>query len=390
MPRSSGLLKVLHVLRAPVGGVFRHVVDLAHGQAARGHQVGIIIDELTRTERADAVLSTLTPSLALGLTRVPMSRHVGFGDVGARRHVARRLASTSADIVHGHGAKGGAYARLTDGGAARVYTPHGGSLHFSGRTPAGMLYLQLERFLEPRTELFVFESAYAERMFRARVTDPSGAVRTIYNGISNSEFALAEPGPRSAELVFIGELRRLKGVDVLIEAMSRLAQRGRPVRASIVGEGPDAETFAALARTHGVVDLVEFMGPLSSRKALGQGRIVVVPSWAESLPYIVLEAAAAGIPVIATAVGGIPEIFGPQAFRLIPPGNAIALAEAIASELADPDASRAYALTLRERVRQRFSINTMIDEILAAYQETLLASSVPNCRRTKAFLKLSR
>jgi glycosyltransferase involved in cell wall biosynthesis len=390
MPGSSGLLKVLHVLRAPVGGLFRHVVDLTQGQAARGHQVGMIVDELSGTEQADATLSTLTPSLSLGLTRVPMSRHLGWGDVGAWHHVARRLVSTSADIVHGHGAKGGAYARLTDGRAVRVYTPHGGSLHFSGRSPAGMVYLQLERFLEPRTELFVFESAYAERMFRARVANPSGAVRTIYNGISNSEFAPTEPGPRPTELVFVGELRRLKGVDVLIEAVRQLAQSGRLVRASIVGEGPDAQAFGALARAHGVGDLVEFMGPLPSRKALGQGRIVVVPSLAESLPYIVLEAAAAGIPVIATAVGGIPEIFGPQAFRLIPPGNAFALAEAIASELDDPDASRAYALTLRERVRQHFSINTMIDEVVAAYQEILLASDVPNCRRTKAFLKLSR
>jgi glycosyltransferase involved in cell wall biosynthesis len=390
MPRSSGSLKILHILRAPVGGLFRHVADLSRGQAARGHQVGVIVDELTGSERADTILATLTPSLALGLTRVPMSRHVGWSDVGAWRHVTRRLANTNADIVHGHGAKGGAYARLTDGRAMRVYTPHGGSLHFSGRSPAGMLYLQVERILEPRTELFVFESTYAERMFRARIADPSGAVRTIHNGLSNTEFSPTELAPRPTELVFIGELRRLKGVDVLIEAMGRLAQSGRPVRASIVGEGPDAEAFRALSHKHGVVELVDFMGPLPSRKALGQGRIVIVPSLAESLPYIVLEAAAAGIPVIATAAGGIPEIFGPDAFRLIPPGDAIALAAAIASELADPDASRAYALTLRERVRTHFSINTMVDEIIAAYQETRRTSTVPNRRRTKAFLKLSR
>jgi glycosyltransferase involved in cell wall biosynthesis len=389
MSRSNGSLKVLHVLRAPRGGLFRHVVDLANGQVARGHQVGIIVGELTGNERADAALSTLTPALALGLTRVPMSRHVGRGDLSAWRHVTRRLADTNADVVHGHGAKGGAYARLTDGRAVRVYTPHGGSLHFSGRSLAGMVYLQLERLLEPRTELFVFESAYAEHVFRARVANPLRAARTIHNGVSNTEFAPAEFGPRPTELVFIGELRRLKGVDVLIEAMGRLAQSGRSVRVSIVGEGPDAEALGTLARKHGVVDLVEFMGPLPSRKALGQGRIVIVPSLAESLPNIVLEAAA-GIPVIATAVGGIPEILGPQAFRLVPPGDAIALAEAIASELADPDASRAYALTLRERVRKHFSIDSMVDGIVAAYRDTLLASRVANCRRTKAFLKLSR
>jgi glycosyltransferase involved in cell wall biosynthesis len=390
MLRSSRSLKVLHVLRAPVGGLFRHVVDLAIGQVARGHQVGLIVDELTGGEPAETILSTLTPTLALGLTRVPMSRPIAWGDVGVWRHVSRRLVDADADIVHGHGAKGGAYARLTDGRAMRVYTPHGGSLHFSSRRPTGMVYLRLERFLEPRTELFVFESAYAERMFRARVANPSGTVRIIHNGISNAEFAPAESGPRPAEVVFIGELRRLKGVDILIEAVARLAQSGRPVRACLVGEGPDAEALGALTRKYGVVDLVEFVGRLPSRSALGRGRIMVVPSLAESLPYIVLEAAAAGIPMIATAVGGIPEIFGPQAFRLIPPGDATALAEAIASQLADPDTSRACALTLRERVREHFSINTMVEQIAAAYQETLLSSTVPNGRRTKVFLKLSR
>jgi len=68
MPRSSGSLKVLHVLRTPVGGLFRHVVDLARGQVARGHQGGLITDAQTLSERADAILCTLTPSLALGLT----------------------------------------------------------------------------------------------------------------------------------------------------------------------------------------------------------------------------------------------------------------------------------------------------------------------------------
>src|SRR6266540_4695165 len=125
-------LKILHVLRAPVGGLFRHVVDLAHGQAARGNSVGIIADAATGGTRAEQIFSSLTASLALGLTRVALSRHVGASDFTARQHVARRAAETGADVVHGHGAKGGAYARLLPHGRAiRVYTPHGGSLHYS-------------------------------------------------------------------------------------------------------------------------------------------------------------------------------------------------------------------------------------------------------------------
>ena len=114
---------------SPVGGLFRHVVDLARGQAARGHQVGIVADASTGGERADAAFAALSPHLALGLTRVPMSRHIGMSDVAAQRHVAQRARDTQADVLHGHGAKGGAYARLTS--ASRC--PR---LHAAWRQPA--------------------------------------------------------------------------------------------------------------------------------------------------------------------------------------------------------------------------------------------------------------
>src|SRR6188472_3718878 len=104
-------LKILHVLRSPVGGLFRHVLDLSRAQAARGHPVGIVADASTGGDRADAAFASLSPHLALGLSRVPMSRHIGTSDVSARRHVAQRAHDANADVLHGHGAKGGAYAR---------------------------------------------------------------------------------------------------------------------------------------------------------------------------------------------------------------------------------------------------------------------------------------
>ena len=67
---TAASLKILHVLRAPLGGLFRHVIDITHGQIARGHRVGLIVDSLTGGERADAILAALEPDLALGLTRV--------------------------------------------------------------------------------------------------------------------------------------------------------------------------------------------------------------------------------------------------------------------------------------------------------------------------------
>jgi glycosyltransferase involved in cell wall biosynthesis len=98
---------------------------------------------------------------------------------------------------------------------------------------------------------------------------------------------------------------------------------------------------------------------------------MVAPSRAESLPYIVLECAAAAVPLITTNVGGIPEVLGPQSARLVPPGDAAALAAAIRAALDDPAALRNQTLTLQARVRDEFSADVMTDGVLAAYSEAL-------------------
>jgi len=364
-----GSLAILHVFRAPVGGLFRHVVDLVLGQAEGGHRVGIVADATTGGAQAEAALSALTPALALGIARVPMSRHLGPSDIAAVRQVGRVARDTGADVVHGHGAKGGAYARLAGGGAVRAYTPHGGTLHFDPRSPLGFLYLNLERALMPRTDLMLFESAYAREVFHARVGTPNAIVRVVHNGVAAAEFAPVEPASGASDLLFIGELRRLKGVDVLIEAMGLLAAAGRPVSATIVGSGPEGEAFKALAQARGVS--ASFPGALPARQAFARGRLLIMPSRAESLPYIVLEAAAAGLPMLATAVGGIPEIFGSQSPRLLPAGDAPALAAAIAAAIADPAGGRAGAETLKGRVRREFAAEAMGQAVLDAYRAAI-------------------
>ena len=97
---------------------------------------------------------------------------------------------------------------------------------------------------------------------------------------------------------------------------------------------------------------------MPARQAFALGRVLVVPSRAESLPYVVLEAAAAGMPLIATRVGGIPEIFGPHAGRLVPPDDAAALAAAIAQALDGPDETAAAAAALARRASRRRSPST--------------------------------
>jgi glycosyltransferase involved in cell wall biosynthesis len=370
MMPAPGPLNILHVLRAPVGGLFRHVVDLARGQATRGHRVGVIADSRSGGARAEAALADLARALALGLTRVPMSRQIGRSDVPAVAHVARHALALAADVIHGHGAKGGAYARLArTAHTVRVYTPHGGSLHYRWGSPVGFVYLAAERALMPRTDLFLFESEYGRDTFCRKIGDPGRRAQVVHNGVDPEEFAPVATAAQATDLVFIGELRHLKGVDVLIAAIAQLARAGRRLTATIVGDGPDRAAFAAQAAPLG--ETVRFASPLPARLAFARGRLLVVPSRAESLPYVVLEAAAAGMPLIASRVGGIPEIFGPDAAVLFPPGDPTALARAISSALAQPQNLAATALRLQQRVRAAFSTDAMTEAVLAAYQEAL-------------------
>ena len=110
---------------------------------------------------------------------------------------------------------------------------------------------------------------------------------------------------------------------------------------------------------------------MPARDAFALGKVMVVPSYGESLPYVVLEAGAAAKPLIATNVGGIPEIFGPQAARLIQPGDRAALMRALADAVNDPETMRASSLAVQARIRDVFSVQTMVDEGLAAYAEAL-------------------
>jgi glycosyltransferase involved in cell wall biosynthesis len=367
-------LKILHVFRSPVGGLFRHVLDVARGQAERGHRVGLVVDSTTGGARAEAALAALAPQLAFGIERIAIPRQPGLRDIPAVRHVARRIAAIAPDVLHGHGAKGAALVRLAPrrAGAIRVCTPHGGTLVYAPGTLAGGFFRLLERLMSGRTDLFLFESNFAASEFARTIVQPRGPVRVVCNGVGAAEFAPLGSRPDATDVVFVGELRFLKGVDVLLEALAILKKRAGPtISATIAGDGPDAQQFKDLSERLEVADQVSFVGHVPAREAFAMGRILVMPSRAESLPYVVLEAGAAGMPIIATRVGGIPDIFGPQSSRLVPPDDAATLAKALGVALADPGELKRTAETLQARVRAHFTIDAMVDGGLAAYREAL-------------------
>lgn len=373
-------LRVIHILRSPVGGLFRHVRDLAHGQAALGHAVGIIADATTGGERADEMLAEIAPALSLGVHRLAMRRNPHPSDLLVQRQINRIAAKADAQILHGHGSKGGLYARLPrlaplPGRPKRlsVYTPHGGSLHFTPGTSGHMAFTLAERVLERGTDLFLFESGFAQTRYEAMIRRTKRLARIVYNGLHGEEFMPVAPLPDATDLLFVGELRLLKGIDTLIEASMLIADAtGRQPSLTLVGAGPDTQSLQDLVAARGIAESVHFPGPMPARDAFRLGRLMVVPSRMESFPYVVLEAAAAGMPLVATNVGGIPEIFGPDANRLVPPDQPAALAGAIRRAQADVIAREtSLKASLRARVHENFTVDAMVEAVVGAYRDAL-------------------
>lgn len=376
----AGPLRILHVFRAPLGGLFRHVLDLARGQVERGHEVGIFCDSTTGGARADEVFAELGPGLSLGVTRVPMSRYPSLTDARAQLSAVATRRRVAPQVVHAHGSKGGVYARLpalTSPGRSYItaYTPHGGSFNYKPGSTEHRVYMGVERLLEPATDMFLFESAFIAGRFQACTGHlPRTDHRIVLNGISEAEFAPIDHSTASFDLVYLGELRSAKGVDTLIESLEILKRRdGLTPRVLIVGSGPDEGLLKQMTVEHGVAEQCVFEPPGPIRAALAKARIMVIPSRAESLPYVILEAAAAAQPLISTDVGGIKEIYGPKyAPRLIPPNDPTILADTIRATLAMPEAARrAEATDLASYVRANFCLNAMVDGVLGAYRSAL-------------------
>jgi glycosyltransferase involved in cell wall biosynthesis len=303
-------MRILHVFRSPVGGLFRHVRDLARGQRDLGHEVALLCSSLDGGKHADALLQTVEKFCSLGVHRAPMSRLPGFGDLAGIRATRALAKSLNIDIIHGHGAKGGVYSRLAAKklGITSVYTPHGGSLHFRWASPAGAVFLSTEKYLSRVGSGFCFVCDFEKQEFAKKIGLSGKPSTVVFNGLWPEEFVDAVPAPNATDFLFVGEIRHLKGVDILLNAFAMIPDASL----TIVGDGPEQYTYVDLAKSLGLASRVTFAGRLPIAEAMKRGRIMVLPSRNESFPYVVIEAAAARVPIIASAVGGIPEIMPSQ------------------------------------------------------------------------------
>ena len=197
-------------------------------------------------------------------------------------------------------------------------------------------------------------------------------LHVVHCGIDPDRYRIAPHDGQT--LLFVGRLAGVKGVPILLEAMAALKARHPALRLVLIGDGPERATLEALAKPLG--DSVSFLGYRSQSEvaeALAQADVFALPSFAEGVPVVLMEAMAAGVPVVATQIAGIPELVRHgDSGLLVPPGDAEALTEAIDALLASADRRRAMGSAGRATVAAEFNIHreaARLSALFTAYAE---------------------
>jgi glycosyltransferase involved in cell wall biosynthesis len=190
---------------------------------------------------------------------------------------------------------------------------------------------------------------------------------------------------RGGIVLFLGRLERDKGVFDLLEAISALRVTVPDIRLVCAGDG-DLKSVARYAERLDIADAVSlpgWIGPADKQLLLERAAVLVLPSYAEGLPMSLLEAMAAGVPVVATSVGGIPDLVvdGVNGF-LFAPGDTAALARLLRALVLDPELGRRAASAARETVRLRFSADLVLGQLEKVYADLGLAGTAGVRART--------
>lgn len=361
-------MKILHITRSTLGGIGRHIADLSQEQAIAGHEVGVVAGPSSMNEEHHAFTHAAAETFKLGRHHLVMSRDVTATDLQDMVQYARLVRRIRPDIVHAHGAKAGVLARLTPGIATRtIYSPHGGSLHQMGHGRASAVYKRLERTAERRTTSLVHASHYEAKAYRELVGQPNCPAQVVPNGIRSDEFQPRKLDPKPADFLFVGELRDLKGIDLLLEAMLNLSKvEGFTPTLAVVGTGTREDLTRYQELSQPIRSRVAFHGYLPTAKALKLGKTLVLPSRAESFPYILLEAAAADVPIVAADVGGVREILTDGA-GMFPKGDLAALERTLTLHLQNPATDERAVQDRRRYVEANFLVSRMAQAIENIY-----------------------
>lgn len=283
--------------------------------------------------------------------------------VGARR----RLRHFDPDVVHAHYATTHGVIAGWRSSAPVVLTVWGSDV-MRGDRPVRRPLRNLVRFAARRA---VAVTSASEAMARV-VRSLSGVDPEIVRfGVDVSRFASQFDGTASSDepftIGFLKGLSRRYGPDVLIAAMPRIVKRWPDARLLVGGDGPMRPSLEQAAAETGVADSISFEGridPADVPEFLARIDLLVNPSRSESFGVVLLEAAAAGVPVVATDVGGVREaVVAGETALLVPPDNAAALAEAVIALAADPDRREHMGRVAFEMARSRHRWETSVDRM---------------------------
>jgi glycosyltransferase involved in cell wall biosynthesis len=285
-----------------------------------------------------------------------------------------RLAG-SADLVHGHSSKAGFLARLASRlrrrSGACLFTPHGWSF-WSAEGGKARAYLALERAAARWCRVILSVSAHERDAGLAAGVGRAEQYRVIPNGVDLDRFA-AEPHPVAGRVVMVARLAAPKRADLAVRALARVRARVPSATLRLIGDGPDRPGVERLAAELGVGEAVEVLGTRSDVPALlAEASCLLLASDYEGCPLTVLEAMAAGVPVVATRVGGVPELVDEgETGLLAPAGDADGIAAALEQVLSDAVLARRLGSAGRERARREYSRARMAAETVAVYDELL-------------------
>lgn len=360
-------LRILHLIApAAVGGAESIVVALAAGHRAAGHDVRVAPILEPGSGEGHPFLSALASE---GIPAAPII--VGGRDYFGERRLARETVEAfTPAIVHSHGFR----PDVLDAGVARalgipvVTTVHG----FTGATRRTRLYEWLQVRTFPRFDAVVAVSATLARLLASRGV-PERVLRTIVNAFRPAARLVPRPDARArlgvpvegARIGWVGRYTIEKGADVLLAA---LAQLDAP--ASLIGDGRERAAIEALARP--LAPRVTLHGAVPAAGTLiGAFDVLVISSHTEGTPVVLFEAMAAGVPIVTTAVGGIPDVVSEKEAWLVPAGDPVKLAAAIREALDNPAEAAARAAAARRRLDEQFAPGPWLDAYVSLYEQLL-------------------
>jgi glycogen(starch) synthase len=361
-----------------LGGVERYVERLARELSEAGASVEVVTSDMVREQPFERGVfapssGTVRVQRHRSLRAVPAPHGVGVVVPGMLSDALR----SRVDVVHAHAFGhfplwAGRVARAVRG-VPLVVTPHSDP---GTGTPRSLLWSRFSAATTVHAADRTVALSQLEAAWLRRLGVPAGRIRVIPAGFDQSEFSGIPSRARrdgAATILFVGRLDAAqKGLEPLVRAMALLSPNlGAHLR--LVGEDwGGKEPALALARTLGIADRVTFVGAVSRADLLGEyasADLLVLPSLFDSFPVVVVEAMAAGLPVVATRVGGVPEIVGEgETGLLVPPGDPDRLAEALLVVLSDPVTRVRWGEEGRRR-SARFDWSQIIPEYVRLFSE---------------------